>query len=260
MLLASMFVLTACPAAARSADATTEHPSTLSTIPLAASARPSEPYIPTTTLRTSLAYTNQLADQTGDNVLMRAFIGEPVAPTATGINIHTLPMQCQNDVDRDMVERIDYQLTVTSLRSIDVILTQEARSSTRTTSATYYANDPSHTTQGKKEANICSGERAPRQLTHDFGSVRHSQTVALTVWALMIGAVTPNRPHPTLADLARNYTIEIAGVKGLTLGLEPWGPRVMSCNTIAGDLISVALPLPTTISSTRGPSTCHPNP
>ena len=44
---------------------------------------------------------------------MQAFIGEPVPPTATGVNVRTLGVQCQNDVDRDMVERIDYKLTVT---------------------------------------------------------------------------------------------------------------------------------------------------
>ncbi len=191
---------------------------------------------------------------------MRAFIGEPQAPTATGVSVHTRPVQCQNDVDRDMIERIDYQLSVTSSRSINVILTQSARSSTGTRSATYYATDLSHPTNGNSDAYMCSGESAPRQLTHDFGTVRHNQTVVLTVWALLVGALMPNQPHPTLADLARSYTIEIAAVKGLALGLEPWGPRVMSCNTIAGDLISAALPLPTTISTTHGPAVCHPNP
>ncbi|MGO9873106.1 MAG: hypothetical protein ACLPVY_04830 [Acidimicrobiia bacterium] len=227
VLLALIFVLTACTSVARSAGTTTEHATTPSTAPPAPSARPAEPSIPTATLRTSLAYTNQLADQSGDNVTMRASIGEPVAPTATGVSIHTLAVQCQNDVDRDMVERIDYKLTVTSPRPIDVILTQAARSSIGSGSATYYATDPSHATKGNGDASICSSESATRQLTNNFGIVRHNQTVTLTVWALLDGSVTPNQPHPTLADLARSYTIEIAGVKSLAFGLEPWGPRVI---------------------------------
>jgi hypothetical protein len=247
----------ACTTVARSAGTTTEHLSTFSPTPFA---RPSELSITTSTPGTSLAYTHQLADQAGDNVIMRAFIGEPLAPTATGVSVHTLAVQCQNEVDRDMVERIDYKLTVTSSRPIDVILMQAARSSIGSRSATYYATDPSRTTNGGGDAYICSGVSPTRQLIHDFGTVRHNQTVALTVWVLMIGAVTPNQANPTRANLARSYTIEIARVKGLALGLEPWGPRVVSCDQIAGDVISVALPLPTTISSTHGPSVCHPNP
>jgi hypothetical protein len=84
--------------------------------------------------------------------------------------------------------------------------------------------------------------------------------VTLTVWALLVGAATPVEPNPPLADLASHYTVDIARVRGLALGLEPWGPRVMSCDQIAGDLISVASPVPITISTTHGPAICHPNP
>ena len=170
--------------------------------------------------------------------------------------------RCRSDAGRAMFERIDYELTVTSPRPIDnLTFVQAGGIRTGSVAPTYFTTAAPQAFNEESRNYQCAGKGATAsQLTVDLGTVRPEQTAMLTVWTLMIGAIAAGEPRPSLSDLAHNYVIVTAQIQGMNFGPEPWGPRVMSCDNITGDLISVASPPPETISSIDGSTICHPNP
>lgn len=150
--------------------------------------------------------------ENGDSVAVEVMVGNAKKLERLPENLQTVAMDCGNATDRDMLVRVDSQVTLSSSMQADVTIDY-------------------HTTDYRAIFDYSDGLACSEGEAHF--ELQPGESSQLTFWLVLRGVVTPDHPEGWLED--RTYALgglsaELPSQQSKTSKL--WGRRVVSCDSI----------------------------
>jgi hypothetical protein len=166
------------------ASATTPTPTTTQTSTRTATPSPNGPP----------AFTTEGSTESGDKVRIEGRFGQPLSPSEAGVNQNALEGCPQYAAGRDLVVQVELLTTIESSLSGNV--TVEGFDFTLPKEVDYVLDF--------SEGTICkfAGEN---EVSINMGTLQPHQPDHFTMWAVLLGAVTPGDPHPSVQTLAHQH-------------------------------------------------------
>jgi len=140
------------------------------------------------------AFTMEGSTESGDKVRVEGRFGPALSPSESGVNQTALEGCPQYASGRDLLVQVDLVTTIESSLSGDV--TAEGFDFALPREVDYVLDFSEGATckfAGENEVSINMGTLQPHEPDH------------FTMWAVLLGAITPSDPHPSVRTLARQH-------------------------------------------------------